>query len=207
MINPLFKFTPVLCVLLMLALLAGCGGKSPSVAYYSLAPLAQKNLVDQPKSHDEIALGIGPVMVPEYLKRSQIATRVGDTRRYEFNEFHRWAGIIEKDIAAVVGNNLGLLLGTNKIAYFPWVHLFKPTYRIVVEMIQFDADLNGDAVLSVRWAISDGAGENILASGKSDYRQTLANPGYDALVDAENLLLAELSEELAKTVGALVLSL
>lgn len=194
-----------LCVPFMFLLLSGCSGKSPTVTYYSLASLDQESLGATPLALVDVGLGVGPVTVPESLKKPQIATRVGNTRRYQFDEFHRWAGIIEKDIAVVIGNNLGTLLGVHKISFFPWLHYFDPDYRVVVELIQFDSDLNGDAILSARWAIIDSSGEKTLASGKSDYNQTLVAPTYDALVDAENMLLGEFSRELAGELKVLAL--
>ena len=193
----------LLCVFSLALLMAGCGGKSPSVSYYSLTSLDQASLGTEAMNMSDVSLGIGPVTVPEYLKKAQIATRLGDGNRYQFDEFHRWAGIIEKDIASAIGNNMGSLLDSDRIAFFPWMHYFKPQYRVVIEIIQFDSDLNNDAVLSSRWSVADGSGENILASGKSDFRRTLENPSYDALVDAERLLLADLSREIAQEIGRL----
>lgn len=195
----------LLCVASLVLLMAGCGGKSPSVSYYSMTSLASAELGAETLNLPDVTVGIGPVTVPEYLKKAQIATRLGDGNRYQFDEFHRWAGIIEKDIAYALGNNLGTLLGSDRIAFFPWMHYFKPQYRVVIEIIQFDSDLNSDAVLISRWAVADGSGENVLASGKSDYRRTLKNPSYDALVDAERLLLADFSRELADKVNELSL--
>lgn len=190
------------CTLLLLVLLTGCSVKSSPVAYYRLAPLEMIDPEAKAEARLDVALGIGPVTVPEYLKKSQIATRHGDTR-YQFAESQRWAGMIEKDIASVIGNNLGLLLGTDQVMFFPWLHHFRPDYRVVVEVVQFDGDLQGDALLIARWAISDSSGARLLASGKSTYRQTLANASYEALVDAEGLLLAEFSRALAVELQAL----
>lgn len=190
---------------LLLLFLVGCGGKSPSVSYYSLTSVAPNDLGAEAMNMPDVTIGIGPVTVPEYLKKAQIATRLGEKNRYQFDEFHRWAGIIEKDIASAIGNNLGALLGSDRIAFFPWMHYFKPQYRVVIEIIQFDSDLNSDAVLSSRWAVADDSGENILVSGKSDYRRALEHPSYDALVDAEVLLLADLSREIADQVRKLSL--
>ena len=190
---------------LFLLFLVGCGGRSPSFSYYSMTSIEPADLGAEAMNMPEVTIGVGPVTVPEYLKRAQIATRPGDGNRYMFDDFHRWAGIIEKDIASAIGNNLGALLGSDRIVFFPWMNYFKPQYQVVIEIIQFDSDLNSDAVLSSRWAVADGSGKNILASGKSDYRRRLENPSYDALVDAESFLLADLSREIADEVSKLFL--
>lgn len=194
-----------ICCLLLVLLLVSCSGKSPAVAYYGLALIEQSDPGAETVAQRDIALGVGPVSVPEYLKRAQIATRL-DGGHYRFDEFHRWAGMIEKEIASVIGNNLGLLIGTDKIMFFPWLQHFKPDYRIIVDIIQFDSNLEGDAVLSARWSINDASGEKIMTSGKSDYRYALDNPSYEALIDAESLILAKFSRELAVELKALALS-
>lgn len=191
----------IFCIYL---LMSGCGGRSPSVAYYSLASIEQMNQGAEPLSKHDVSLGIGPISVPNYLKRPQITTRVGENR-YQFNEFNRWAGIIEQDIVRVLGNNLGFLLGTEKIAFFPWQQHFKPDYRFTVDIIQFEGDLAGEAVLSARWTISDASGENILASGKNTYWQGVKNQDFDALVDAESQALAAFSRELVEEFNKLAL--
>jgi len=189
--------------LFLILVLVGCfGGKSPSVEYYHLASIEQIDPGAVATAQLEITLGVGPVTVPDYLKKPQIATRQGENR-YQFDDFHRWAGVIEKDLASVVGNNLGFLLGTDRVIFFPWIHSFKPDYRVVIEVIQFDSNLNGDAVLSARWAVSDLSGKEILTSGKSDLRQVLENSSYEALVNAESSVLAELSREIAVEVRGL----
>lgn len=193
----------ILCFFSWFLLVSGCGGKTLSVSYYSLPSLDQASPGTETKNLPDTSLGIGPVTVPEYLKKAQIATRRGDGNSYQFNEFHRWAGLIEQDIASAIGNNIGTLLGSDKIAFFPWMQYFKPQYRVVIEIIQFDGDLNSNAVLIARWTVVDGSGENILASGKSDFRRTLENPSYDALVDAERLLLTDLSKAIAQAIDRL----
>jgi hypothetical protein len=149
----------------------------------------------------EVRLGVGPVSIPDSLKRSQIATRQ-QGNQFEFAEFNRWAGVLERDITSVVGDNLGQLLGVDKVGFFPWMHHFNPTYRVMIDIIRFDGSLEGEAVLSTRWAISDSEGKNFLAGKKSDYRQPLADASFAALIKAESQLLAALSKEIAAEIVA-----
>ena len=172
-------------VFMAVLLLAGCISRSaPTVNYYSLLTMAQIGDTETLTSLPEVKLGVGPVSIPDSLKRSQIATRK-QGNRYEFAEFHRWAGVLEKDITFVLGDNLGQLLGIEKVGFFPWLQHFKPTYRVMVDVIRFDGSLEGEAVLSARWAIADADGKDYLAGRKSDYSQPLADASYTALIKAE----------------------
>lgn len=190
-------------VLVTLLLVTGCISRSaPTVNYYSLMTLEQLGDTQAIAALPEVRLGVGPVTIPDSLKRSQIATRQ-QGNRYEFAEFNRWAGVLEKDITAVLGDNLGQLLGVEKVGFFPWMQHFKPTYRVMIDVVRFDGALDGEAVLSVRWAVADSSGENFLAGGRSDYRQPLEEANYAALVKAESQLLAALSKEVAGVIVAL----
>jgi uncharacterized lipoprotein YmbA len=145
----------------------------------------------------DLRIGIGPITIPDTLKRAQIVTR-DEQNIYRFDEFNRWAGVMEKDIAYVMGDNLGDLLGVEKIAFFPWMHHFSPTHRIIIDIIQFDGELTGEAILSVRWSIADAEGKTSLAGGKSVYRQPVEGGNFTGLVKAESQLLAELCKDLAE---------
>jgi uncharacterized lipoprotein YmbA len=186
-----------------LLLLAGCfGRRAPHVSYFSLLTMEQ---LDEPQviaSLPEMRLGVGPVAIPDSLKRAQIATR-RHGNQHEFSEFNRWAGVLEKDLATVLGENLGQLLGTEKIDTFPFLYNFKQAYRVVVEVVRLDGALDGEAVLSARWTIADTGGKEFLAIGKNDYRQPLSDASFTALVLAESQLLAALSKDIATQIAAL----
>ncbi len=184
-------------------LLSGCIGRSaPKVTYFSLLTAEQLKAEQPIASLPEIKLGIGPVTIPNSLKRSQVATRqLGN--QYGFSEFNRWAGILEKDLTYVMGENLGHLLGVDKIGYFPWLHHFQPTYRVMLDVIKLDGSLDGDAVFNVHWVVADATGNAFLAGGKGVYRQPLEAKTYPALVKAESQLVAQLSHEIATAIAAL----
>lgn len=191
-------------LLIVVLLLSGCLSRSsPKVTYYSLLTMNQLGEVQSVASLPDIKLGIGPITIPDSLKRSQIATRQHGNQ-YEFDEFNRWAGVLERDLASVVGDNLGQLLGVEKIGVFPWMHHFKPTYRIMIDVIRLDGAIDGEAVLGARWTISDSEGKEYLAGKKSDYRQPLEDASYASLIKAESQLVAELSKEIAREIVALV---
>ena len=185
-------------------LLSGCLGRSsPKVTYFSLLTMKQLGEVQSITSLSDVKLGIGPVTIPDSLKRSQIATRQHGNQ-YEFSEFNRWAGILEKDLDSVLGDNLGQLLGVEKIGFFPWLHHFKPTYRVTVDVLRLDGAIDGEAVLSARWVVSDADGKDYLAGKKSVYRQPLEDASYASLIKAESQLVAELSKEIAGEIATLV---
>ena len=199
-----YVFNKWLLLLCCVLLMTGCiGRKSPEVTYYSLLTMEQMGEVQPVSSHPEIKLGIGPITIPASLKRSQVATRLHGNQ-YAFDEFNRWAGVLEKDIANVVGDNLGVLLGVEKVGFFPWMHYFAPSYRVIVDIQRLDGSLDGEAVLGARWAVADAEGKEFLAGDKIVLRQPLQEASYAALVKAESLLVAELSKKIAGEIDGLL---
>ncbi len=185
-------------------LLSGCLGRSsPKVTYFSLLTMKQLGEVQSVASLPDVKLGIGPITIPDSLKRSQIATRQHGNQ-YAFDEFNRWAGLLARDLTSVFGDNLGQLLGVEKIGVFPWMPFFEPSYRVMVDVIQFDGALDGEAVLGARWAISDSEGKEFLVGKKSVYSKPLEDASYASLIKAESQVVAELSKEIAGEIAALV---
>ncbi len=182
-------------------LLSGCIGRSsPPVTYYSLLTDQQLGGGEPIASLREVKLGIGPVTIPDCLKRSQIAVRE-QGNQYQFNEFNRWAGVLEKDLTYVLGENLGQLLDIDSIGFFPWLPHFKPTYRVIIDVIHLTGSLEkGEAVFNVHWVVADGKGKTSLADARKTYRQPLENKTYPALVKAESQLVAQLSREIATAI-------
>jgi uncharacterized lipoprotein YmbA len=190
-------------VFAVIFLLSGCIGRSaPKVTYFSLLTAKQLNTEQTIASLPEIKIGIGPITIPDSLKRSQVATRQ-QGNQYEFNEFNRWAGILEKDLSYVLGENLSQSLGTDRVGFFPWLPHFHPDYRVMVDIVRLDGSLDGDAVFSAHWVVTDATGKEFLAGGKGESRQPLEDKTYPALVKAESQLVAQMSHEIATAIAAL----
>ena len=65
-----------LLILVTVFLISGCIGRSsPKVTYFSLLTLDQLGEAEVVAALPEIKLGVGPVSIPDSLKRSQVATR------------------------------------------------------------------------------------------------------------------------------------
>jgi len=188
----------------ILLVLAGCVGRSaPPVNYFTLLSIDQLGENQVLAAHPEINLGIGPVSIPDRLKRSQIATSQHGNQ-YKFDEYNRWAGDLEENLAAVTGDNLSVLLGIKNLGYFPWMPHFKPRYQVVIDIQRLDGALDGEAVLVARWSVLDTAGKELLSGGRNVFQQRVKEPGYAGLVKTESLLVAELSRKVAEVIIQLI---
>lgn len=184
-------------LLLSIFLLSGCALRSaPEVRYFGLMTMEQLGDTRRVAAHPEMKLGIGPLTIPDSLQRSQIVTRQYQNQ-FQFDEYNRWAGVLEKDLVSTIGDNLSVLLAVDNVGYFPWMSYFTPTYSVAIDILRFDGTLGGEAALEANWRIVDTNGMVLLQSGRSVFRRPSTEPGYPGLVKALSFLVSDLSYELA----------
>jgi uncharacterized lipoprotein YmbA len=128
-----------------LAVLAGCFGSTAPSRFYALTSIEQTPTGPGPKTGTaDIAVGIGPVKIADYLDRSDIVTRdTGNT--LEFAEFEQWAGSFEDNVTSALAENLGLLLRSEQIYAHRWPQAVPVKYQVALEVIRFDGKPGGEA--------------------------------------------------------------
>ncbi len=188
--------------LLLVFFLAACS-TTPPVAYYTLNTLPEmQQEIPAAVMGDTIAIGVGPVEFPKFLDRPQIVTRKSQNQ-IEVSEFHRWAGSLPGDFSRVLAKNIAILLPTDRVAVYPWGEQFSPTYRIKLDVEQFDGQLGERVVLDVTWKVTDQEGINELLVRKSFIEEVVPDKNYEALVVAESNALATLSRTIVEEIRRL----
>jgi uncharacterized lipoprotein YmbA len=184
-----------------LLILAGCLGRSPQTTFYMLTPLTPDASVASAAPGGGPALGVGPVQLPRYLERPQMVTRRGSQLSYD--ELHRWAGSLESEVLRVLGANLALLLGTDRVAVYPAEPRFADAIRVVLEVDRFDGERGEAVTLQARWILTTEGRAEPLAVGTSTLSEPVASRHSKDLVAAHSLALAALSREIADRIRSL----
>jgi uncharacterized lipoprotein YmbA len=187
--------TTALSLCALLAVLGGCLGSSPPSRFYLLSPLPAQEAPSTAASG--LALGVGPVALPEYLNRTQIVTRQGENQ-LQLGEFDRWAEPLGKSFSRVLVLNLSTLLSTDHIALHPWNRSTPIDYQVIVDVARFEAGGGGTASLLVRWSIVDAAERRTLLMRKSTFSEPIDSDGYEATVASMSRAVAALSREIAE---------
>ena len=188
--------------LILVFFLAACSS-TPPVAYYTLNTLPEmQQEIPAEVMDDTIAIGVGPVEFPKFLDRPQIVTRKSQNQ-IEVSEFHRWAGSFPGDFSRVLAKNISILLPTDRVAVYPWGEQFSPTYRIKLEVEQFDGQLGEPVVLDVTWMVTDQEGTNKLVVRKSRIEEAALDKTYEALVEAKSNSLATLGRTIVEEIRKL----
>jgi uncharacterized lipoprotein YmbA len=186
--------------------LGGCLGKGTQdpTKYYLLQPIASSTLGEQAGAENgEFSIGVGPVRMPEYLDRSQIATRAGENEIH-IAQFHNWAEPLRDNFSAILAINLSVLLETNQLVLWPWGRRIEHVdYQVLVDVIRFDGVLGGEAELFVRYYIfryKEGMKTEEVIPKKSTFTAPMEGESYEALVAAMSKTLEDFSREVAEAI-------
>ena len=187
--------------------LAGCLGLGPKPdpsRYFTLSSLypTGENVVKDPVEGQGVSLGIGPLKFPGYLDRQEIVIR-SDQNRLEISQTDRWGEPLEENFARVLSQNLAALLRTDRIIAFPWSRDRKPNYQIEIEVLRFEANSAGDAVLLARWMVIDGGSGKVVSSKESRLTRPAKVKSTDAMTAALSETVGDLSREIADFVRAI----
>lgn len=172
---------------------------TPVTNFYTLA---DRGPVEQ-KLRSDLILALGPIELPQYLDRPQLVTRI-DGNRLKVDEFNRWGGSLEEEIARVLAQHIGRSLGTRHIYSYPSRVVADSDYRLALDIRGFDGRLGGEVRLEVAWSlIADYSGEIVHTSQASYRSETAAAGDYEAYVAALSDTLTQLGEDLAELLAGL----
>lgn len=141
-----FKFL-ALCVF---ASLSACAS-SPEPRLYLLKS-ANGPVISQGNS--QVSVLVGPIVMPEYLKRSEIVYR-SNSHDITINEYDRWAESLERNITSVITSNLATHLSTDKSFDYYANFSIKPDYIVRLNVTEFGRVSRDTVSMSVSWELVD----------------------------------------------------
>jgi uncharacterized lipoprotein YmbA len=200
MVEVIMKKMRVLFTTALLSLLSGC----------SIAPSAESDfymLSSSPLPHRQIDLNseliiVGPLTMADYLKRSSLVTPISDYK-YEVSKLDQWAGNLESEFQTALVKNLSALDAERVYVRYPSFLSTQSHYNLRIDVLRFDAGLNGQVRLEASWAWVDSNRKAHAGGHFSKTEQVGSGPGLDkhsieATVAAQSALLQQLSEEVLK---------
>jgi uncharacterized lipoprotein YmbA len=181
--------------------LAGCiGGKSQPSRFYTLTSVSEGQGVQAgAEQAGNVDVGIGPVKVADYLNQNRIVTHTS-TNRIDQAEFDQWTGSFKDNLTNVLAENIGYLLGSERISIYPWRSFIPIDYQVTVDIVRCDGQLGKEVVLVARWNVLKGKKKELSAMKRSDIRVEIGADSYEALVAAQSRALAKLSSEIVQAI-------
>ncbi|VEB36410.1 ABC-type uncharacterized transport system, auxiliary component [Legionella sainthelensi] len=180
-------------IILGFILVACTRSKEPQ--YYLLNPIAIPN--KQMNYYKNLHLGIDDITIPAYLEKPQVMISYSPNR-VELEEYHQWAGALDKNIKSVISTNLASLLPGAIVESSPWNAKFKPNYQLQIDIEQFTIDMQGNSILRAEFILYR---ENNIAKKKDVYyRLKIHNITIENLIASMNNNLTHLTQDIAQVV-------
>lgn len=174
----------------ILFVLTGCTSMSPPTSFHTLDPTPVE--VAAISVTPELSLGLGPIELPEMLKRPQLVIR-STASDIELSEFHQWAGDLEDTMIRAMARQLMQGMRTEKVAIFPWPRHRAIDYQMRVDVLRFDGALGGEVVLAGTWTLADGEGRQEITTRAFSFTEDTGGSSHSDLVEAMSRLVARLS--------------
>ena len=193
----------ILVLLLGTLAVAGCGLLAPrtDVTRYavlaSIDELAGEVAPDVAASSSSVRVGLGPVTLPEYVRRPEIVSRVKGTR-IVLSGTERWSEPLEQALVRVLAIDLERSLGAGRVVNYPWYESDRPAQQIEIAFSRCERDETGKVVVVARWSLRDLQGG--AAPIEQESRIVRETTGSDGASTARALsqALVELSREIAR---------
>lgn len=183
-----------------LLLLAGCQSSSHAVTYYGLSSMAAQDQQNElATGRTDLSIGIGMVVLPDYLDRPQIVTRKGPNQ-LSIDEFHRWAGQLNKEIERVLTENLIQITGSQRVVHLPWRRDFVPDRTVGITIYAFERVAGGGVRLAATVTVTDEQSRKETRTWTFDRQAPVKNSSYAEMVAAQSMLLVDLCRQIADTI-------
>ncbi|MDD5664826.1 MAG: PqiC family protein [Candidatus Omnitrophica bacterium] len=140
-------------------------------------------------------VGIGPIKIPEYLNRPQIAT-VNKNRMITFAQFDRWGEPLDLSILRVLSENLASSMTGVDIEMYPWNMLMPVRLQVVLDVVQIDVELEKDLIFVVRWSVLDLKNKSLVLSKRTVLKEPVKPSNYSGVAAALSSVLGRLGNEI-----------
>ncbi|MDD3087938.1 MAG: PqiC family protein [Candidatus Omnitrophica bacterium] len=181
----------------LILILNGCVsiGRSPSPRFYRLTSIGQEFPEVDSKMKSGAVVGIGPIKIPEYLNRPQIAT-VNKNRMITFAQFDRWGEPLDLSILRVLSENLASSMTGVDIEMYPWNMLMPVRLQVVLDVVQIDVELEKDLIFVVRWSVLDLKNKSLVLSKRTVLKEPVKPSNYSGVAAALSSVLGRLGNEI-----------
>lgn len=178
-------------------LVVGCVTlNSPNSELYTLSV---SNGDTKPPSEQAAAelpvLAVGPVDLPDYLRRPQIVSREGENR-IKVAEFDRWAAPLNEQVERVLAENLAARMQRVVVVNYR-EQRFRPQYRLTMSIERFERQGDGTVQLSGRWTLANAQTGAALLTRRDQFTLPVQGQGYEAVVAAQSAALARLADAIS----------
>ncbi|MBL6766088.1 MAG: membrane integrity-associated transporter subunit PqiC [Verrucomicrobiae bacterium] len=155
----------LLAATLALLTLTGCVNLDPApdnARHFTLAATAVSGNANRPA----LAVAVMPVVIPDFLKRSNIIMRKS-ADELDISPFSRWAEPLENGIARVVAQNLTTLLNSRFIRTSDQRATRKDELQLNINVIEFTTSPTGEARVVIESKLIGPDGQSVVTASRT----------------------------------------
>lgn len=175
---------------------------SPTPRFYMLSSINETQVSKKINITPSLIIEVGRVKIPQYLDRPQMVTK-NKEGTFKFDEFNRWGEPLDLGLARLVRDDLTVMLPGAKFTLYPWNPSVAVKYRVVVEIVQLDSELDRDLFFVAQWLIIDPQNTKIVIIKRYEFRQPIIPQSYPGLAKTLSTACASLSNEIAEALATL----
>lgn len=188
---------PHAVVVMVAAVLAGCGS-TPKTHFYTLQAPLPAGAGSSVAAAGQPGIVIGLVSLPELVDRPQLVVRTANNS-VGISDLHRWGEPLKRDIAHVLAASISRELGNPRVTVHGQSGGAEGDVRIAVDVLRFESVPGVEAVIEVNWVVRRKGAEPV--AGRSVAREKVQVFGYEPLVAAHSRSLEQVGREIAAAVG------
>ncbi|HEX3350018.1 MAG TPA: PqiC family protein [Acetobacteraceae bacterium] len=178
---------------------AGCG--SPATKLFDLSPAHPPAAAGTAGPRRGPVIYVDPVKVAGYFDRTQMVIRTDDGR-VSLHEFEVWSDPPAELIARAVVDDLAQRFGNDTVMATPAPSYAMADFRVQIDVLRFDVDEHGAAVLDARWTLVAGRADKLVATRRERVETHVADPTDPSQrVTALRAAVAELSARIGDAVA------
>jgi uncharacterized lipoprotein YmbA len=180
----------------VLLLLAACGSTPTQV--FDLSPRVPDAPAAAEPQRGGPLIWVDKPTVAGYFDRTQMVTRESAGHRISIHEFEVWSDPPADLIQRALVDDLAHRFGPDRVMAASAAHYATPEWQVALDVIRFDVDEGGNAVLDARWTLLAGASDRLAASR----RERIDGPAGDPTDPAKRVTaLRETVAVLARRIG------
>lgn len=177
-----------LTLLVIAAITAACT-TTGEPRYYMMSPVAPPHPTEP---IPDLALGVGPFALADYLQRANLVTRESPSRVHVAAE-HKWAATLDTHLTELLAEDLRMRLGLPGVHVYPWQPGTRLDYQLTADVSRF-IHQDGAVYLDARWHLFDRSNGKTI-EGFSKITEPAA-ADYDEIVNAMSRAVGRLADDI-----------
>ncbi len=184
-----------------IALLSGCSFLDPQPDRTRYFVLDGSSVADSQAvpGTDSAVIGIGPVRLPDYLRRVEIVRRVAANRLHIASD-EQWGEALDVGFGRTLAQDLGRRLRNPAVVRLPGVASLRIDIEVPVEVVRFEADEKGVVHLTARWIVKPAREGSRRVAHESQIHEAAAGSATTAVVEAMGHAITKLANEIAAVI-------